>query len=242
MRNLTRFMTLTLLFSGLSAGLYWYYREPPLVAENRRLAAEKRELQQFVQRLTDEKRVADVIVRSQKKVDGVLVTDLLFQERVDKGPSLPPKSIQTRGDKVYVTALSIRFNDEFLAKEDATRGRSLILFDQIFGDQQIPADSTRIYGPENPPREVFDGLSKADADFQRELWKKFWKLVADKAYRAEMGVDVATGKATYLPFEPGKLYRITVDLKGNLTMDWEPVPAILLEAMKGDGSPPVKAQ
>ena len=234
-------MTLTLLLGGLSAGLWWYYRENPDKAEIRKLAAEKRELQEFVQRLTDEKRVAEVVVLDQKTVDGVLVTDLLFQEISRDGKSLPYKYFQTRGEKVYVTALSIRFLEEFMARNDPQRGHALILFDRIFGDKQAPSQGSPIDGPDNLPK-VFEGRTKEDAEFERALWQKFWKLVSDKAYRAEMGVDVATGKGTYLPFEPGKLYRITVDLKGNLTMDWEPLRPILLEAMKRSATQPARPQ
>lgn len=231
LRNLTRLLTLLTLLVGLSAGLYFYYREPQLASDNRRLAAEKKELQEYVNRLTDERRVAEILVRDQQKVDGVTVTDVLFQEIGRDGSSLAPKHFQVRGEQIYVTALSIRFFEEFTAKNDPQRGRGIILFDRIFGDVQAPVQGTQIDLPDAVPN-IYGGQTKESAEFERGLWKKYWKLVSDKQYRADMGVEVASGKGAYQPLEPGKLYRLTLDARGNLSMDWEPLRPILLEAMR----------
>src|SRR3569623_1049439 len=148
LRNLTRFLTLSVLLVGLSFGLYYFYREPGLAKELRDEKAKSARLQQYVQRLTDEKRVAQLLVTGQKKVDGVLTTDVLFQEIArDGAPIKPGKSFTVRGHTVFVSALSIRFNEDLMMKNDPLRGHGIILFDRIFGDAQAPSQGTLIDDP-----------------------------------------------------------------------------------------------
>ncbi len=247
LRAAYRIVVLVVLLGGLTAGFMWYQHQNAKDAEISRLTEKTKELQLFVQRLTDEKRVAEILVTSQRKVGDTLETTLLFVEQARDGSPLPPRSFTVRGEKVYVTALSIRFLDTYMEKNDPLRGHGLILFDRIFGDQQSPTQGSIIDEPGRVPdiyranpREVDPSQMAQVRQFETDLWKDFWKLVSDKSLREKRGVDVATGKGTYLPFEPDKLYRITVDARGNLTMDWEPVKPIYQEAMKKAVTAPVQ--
>ena len=109
-----------------------------------------------------------------------------------------------------------------------------MLFTRIFGQNQTPADGLIIDEPGKIP-DIYRGDPKEIArvsDFEKELWDNFWRLVNDKQFRAEKGVEVAGGKAVYFKALPERLFRITVDARGNPTVDWEPIKPIYREAMK----------
>ncbi|HSI34501.1 MAG: hypothetical protein ACAI43_06445 [Phycisphaerae bacterium] len=236
-RNLTRLLTLAVLSVGLSFGLYYFYRTPQAEIDLRAEKEKTKKLQAYVQRLTDEKRVAQLLVTGQRKENGVLVTDVLFQEIGRDGTTIKPgRSFTVRGNLVYVTALSIRFKQSYMEENNPLRGHGIVLFDRIFGDAQVPSDAPRIDDPNDVPafyRADVDNKDAAEAiKFEQNLWKNFWRLVDDKQLREKEGVEVATGKASYQPMIPERLYRVTVDARGNPTMDWEPVPAIYLEALR----------
>jgi hypothetical protein len=130
--------------------------------------------------------------------------------------------------------LAIRFEPGVVEKGDALRGRGIMLFTKLFGQNQTPADGVEIDETGKIP-DIYRGDPKEVARvsaFERELWGDFWRLVDDKQYRAEKGVDVAGGKAVFFRAVPDRLYRITEDARGNPTVDWEPIKPIYREAMK----------
>src|SRR5689334_13978992 len=98
-RTLAKIVFLAILVVAGSVGIV-YYRDH--FSADRKIAAleqEKRQLQQVVQRLTDERRVADVLVTDQKTVDGVQQTTLLLVEYARDGSTLPPKSFTIEGNQ-----------------------------------------------------------------------------------------------------------------------------------------------
>ena len=64
-----------------------------------------------------------------------------------------------------------------------------------------------------------------------DLWKNFWKLADDAAYREQMGVRVAQGEGVWRPFEPGNLYTLTLESNGGLNITSEPVKGIYKELL-----------
>jgi hypothetical protein len=230
-----RLIILSILVAAGSAG-YWYVRNPHSPAvQIAKLEQEKKELQQIVHRLTDERREAEMIVTDQKQTADGVQTTLLFVEQARDGSPLPARSFTVKGDEVYVAGLSIRFEQGWLEKNDPLRGHGIVLFTRIFGQNQTPAEGSTIDEPGKIP-DVYRGDPAEMArvsEFEQDLWRNFWKLVDDKAYRAQKGVEVAGGKAVFFKAAPDKLYRITVDARGNPTVDWEPIKPIYREAMKG---------
>src|SRR3954466_11020020 len=107
LRATYRLLVLAVLVAAGSVG-YWYYHNPqsPTV-RIQKLEEDKRQLQQIVQRLTDERRVAEMIVTEQRPAaDGAGVeTTLLFVEQGRDGRSLPAKSFTVRGDEVWLAGL-----------------------------------------------------------------------------------------------------------------------------------------
>ena len=239
MRAAYRLVVLSVLVAAGSAG-YWYYHNPQSPAVRiQKLEQDKKQLQQIVQRLTDERRVAEMIVTEQRKTDGGGVeTTLLFVEQARDGSPLPAKSFTVKGDEVWLAGLSIRFEQGFVEKGDALRGRGIMLFTKLFGQNQTPAQGAAIDEPGKIP-DVYRGDPKEVARvsaFERELWADFWRLVDDKNYRADKGVAAAGGKAVYFKAQPDRLYRVTLDVSGNPSVDWEAIKPIYREAMRKQGS------
>ena len=71
------------------------------------------------------------------------------------------------------------------------------------------------------------------SDFEQQLWRDFWKLAQDKAYRQQMGVDVLQGKSLWWRFEPGYLYTVTLQADADLNLRYEPLKGIYKEMLKG---------
>ena len=241
LRALTRIGIL----ASLAGGLGWWYFHNPNSPNVRiaRLEQEKRELEQIVTRLTTDRRVAEFVVTSQQRAGGRLQTTLLWDETTPEGTRAASKSFTIDGDEVHIDALSIRFVEDFVMKDDPLRGKGLVLFTRLYGAHQTPADGFPIDDPnqvpgvyrKDQPGAALPGAS-ADPDastFERQLWENFWRLVNDKGFREEKGVRVASGKGVWVrKVEPGKVYTVTVDAHGNPTVDWESIKPILREAMR----------
>lgn len=235
LRATYRLVMLSVLVAAGSVG-YWYFNNPQSPAVRiQKLEEEKRELQSIVQRLTDERRVAEMIVTEQRATpDKGIETTLLFVEQARDGSPLPAKSFTVKGDEVWVAGLSIRFEQGFLEKNDALRGRGIFLFTKMFGQNQTPAQGLAVDEPGKIP-DVYRGDPKDVArvsEFEKDLWGNFWRLVDDKTFRAEKGVATAGGKAVYFKAAPERLYRVTLDASGNPSLDWQPMPPIYREAMR----------
>lgn len=214
-----------------SAALYVYQDRFSASHNIARLQEEKKVLQQVVQRLSDEKRVADVLVTDQKLVDGVPHTTLLFVEYDRNGQPLPAKSFEVVGKQAHVDALVIKFDRHFVGEGDALRGHSVALFQRLYGDHENPADAKRIDEPGKIP-DVYRGADPRVSTFEMELWQNFWRLADDAQYRQEKGVRVANGQGVWGPFEPDKLYTITLESGGGLNIHSEPLRGIYREAIK----------
>jgi hypothetical protein len=251
LRATYRLAVLSILVASASVG-YFYYHNP--MSPTVQLAQERektKHLQEFVQRLTDERRVAEMIVTDQKQTEQGIETTLLFVEQARDGTPLPPRSFTVKGDEVWVAGLSIRFDVGWLEKNDALRGHGIMLFTRMFGQNQTPAQGLTIDEPGKIP-DVYKADPKDTTkdpqemlqarSFEKELWENFWRLTDDKEYRAEKGVEVAGGKAVYFKAVPERLFRITVDARGNPTVDWEPIKPIYREAMKKPAATPGNVQ
>ena len=220
-----------LVLSG-SIGLWIYQERFSASREISRLEREKEALKQVVQRLSDEKRVAELLVTDQTTdSDGNLQTTLLFVEYTRGGQSLPPKSFTIEGKLAHIDAMVIKFDRHFVEEGDPLRGHSIALFTKIYGDRQSPATAPSIDEPGKIP-EIYRDADPRLANFELELWQRFWQLAQDENYRREHGVRVAMGQGVWGMFEPNTLYRITLESDGGLNLTSEPLRGIYREAMK----------
>jgi hypothetical protein len=205
--------------------------------QRQKLEEQKQQLQSIVQRLGEEKRVAEVLVTEQKTAsDGLLRTTLLFVEYAKDGSALPPKTFTIDGNTAHIDAMVIKFERDYVAKGDPLRGHSIALFRRLFGETQSPQEAWRIDEPGKIP-DFYRGKDSPEqnprlASFEQELWQDFWKLAEDKDYRASKGVRVANGQGIWGPFAPDKLYTLTLDADGGINLTSEPLKGIYREAMK----------
>jgi hypothetical protein len=237
LRFLGKIFALVLLLAVGATGIYFYRHHDETAVQLQREQEKSRELEQVVSRLTGEKRRAEVLVTDQKTVDGVLKTTLLFVEYAPDGRSLPPKSFTIDGKNAHIDGLLIEFDHNFVKENDPLRGHSIILFKRIYGDNQSPDQAASIDTPGEIPA-VYRGADPHVSEFEQDLWKNFWKLYDDETYRHTKGVRVAMGQGVWGMFEKGKLYTITLQTDGGLTLTSEPLKGIYIEALKQRGDMP----
>lgn len=229
-RNIAKILWLSVLLVAGIVGIWIYQQQFSASKKIAQLEAEKKELKQVVDRLSAEKRVADLLVQKQWTDHGILKTQLLMVEYARDGSPLPARSFTLDGKMVHVDAMVIKFDRGFVKSGDELRGHSIALFTRIYGDHQTPADGYEIDKPGKIP-DFYRGSAPADVHFEEDLWKNFWRLVDDENYRKEKGVRVAQGEAVWLPFEPGRLYTITLEAAGGLNMVSQPVKGIYQAAL-----------
>lgn len=231
LRSLGKTLALGLLTCGVGVGLFVYLQHDSTEAKLR--AAEQRnvQLQQFVERLTDEKRVANVIVTGQSVANGMPTTELLFVEYTKGNRELPAKRFTIEGDRAHIDALVIKFEHDFVKTNDPLRGHSIVLFHRLFGDRQKPVDGARIDEPGVIPA-VYQDADPKVTSFEKDLWDQFWQLTTDESLRQQKGVRVAVAQSVWGPFEPDRLYTITLEASGGLNMTSEPLKGIYREALK----------
>jgi hypothetical protein len=218
-----------------SVGIHLYQKRYSVEQQLERAQEETRVLTRVVQRLSDEKRVADVLVTDQKTVNGQLHTWLLFVEYDKSGESLPPRSVEVVGRTAHIDAMVIKFERDFIKQGDPLRGHSIALFTRIYGDAQSPESGTPVDEPGKIP-EIYRGSDPKVPEFEQELWQKFWTLAGSAEERAKYGVRVANGQGVWGPFEKDKLYSITLESDGGLNITSEPLRGIYREALRQHAS------
>ena len=230
-RTTLKLALLALLVVSGAFGLFRYEQRNSVAVQLEQEKAKTRQLEEVVAHLTAEQRVADVIVTEQKEVDGVLHTTLLFVEYGKDGTPLPAKRFTFEGKQAHIDAMVVIFDGRYLKDRDPLRGKSIALFTRLFGDKQTPEQAHRIDDPNQIPA-IYRGADPRVSTFEQELWRDFWRLADDETYRKSMGVRVAQGEGVWRPFEPGKLYTITLQTDGGLIINSEPLKGIYSEALK----------
>lgn len=222
-----------LIATGLLS-VVWYRSHTATQRQLEEVKARNEQLKEIVTRLGAEKRVADVLVTQQTQSDGKLRTTLLFVEESRSGTSLPPRSFTIDGKMVHIDAMVIKFDRHFVEEGDPLRGHSIALFTRIYGENDSPATAQMIDKPGEIP-EIYRGADPRITQYEMELWKDFWKLFNDEEFRKLKQVRVANGQGVWGPFEPGKLYTLTLEADGGLNLTSGPIPTIYQEALKRGG-------
>lgn len=235
LRTLTQFVAVIILAAGGAVGLFLYQQHYSAARELARLQEQKHQLQTFVQRLSGEKRVADVLVTRTKTVNGVPNSTLLFVEYDKRGRPLPPKTFTVRGTMIHFDALVIKFDRDFVMHDDPLRGHSIALFTRVYGDHQAPDSATPIDPPGRVP-DIYRGADQRVTDFEQQLWKDFWRLADDPAYRKKFGVRVANGQGVWGPLVPDRLYTLTLENSGGLNLTSTPMRGIYRDALNENRS------
>lgn len=235
LRALSKIGGLSLLILVIGGGvLYWQSRD---TAQQQIIELKQKNevLQQFVARLSAERRVADVLVLDKSTTpQGVTRRTLLFVEYDRAGQAMDPRQFVVEGEMTHIDAMVIQFDRQYVGSGDALRGQSIALFTRIYGDRQNPADAPGIDEPGKIPL-LYRSTDPRLAAFEQELWSEFWHLADNPERAAERGVRVAFGQGVWGPLERDKLYTLTLDHAGGLTLQVEPLKAIYREALRQAG-------
>lgn len=232
LRPLGKIFGLTFLLLAASVGVVYYQSAYQAERKIEELKDQKRQLEEVVTRLEHEKRVADILVSRQEKNDAdVLETTLLFVEYDKAGQPLPAKSFTIEGNTAHLDAMVIKFDHGYVAESDALKGHSIALFTKIYGENQKPSEAAMIDPPGKIP-DLYRGADPRVSQFELDLWRDFWKLYDNEDLRKAKGVRALGGHGVWGPFEPDRLYTITIESDGGLNMTSEPLKGIYREAMK----------
>jgi hypothetical protein len=214
-----RILVLAILAAAAFGGwsLYEWYREREV-------------LRQIVARLTAEEKVAEVWVEDYRKApDGRMEKlRLKVMEYGRDGKPLPPVFCEfTTNDVVHFEALVIRLDDAIVMDG---RGKSVHLFRRAFalddsGNTYQSCDITRPMAVPGGYR--LEGAGPREREIEERYWKKFWELALDEGARRSAGVKNAQIEAPATRFVPGRLYRLSLEADGGLTIQPGTVPQIL---------------
>lgn len=127
-----------------------------------------------------------------------------------------PREVVVAGTRVYIEALVIKFDDDFIEAGDFLRGSSVCLFQRIFGEDQKPADGTLLESSGSLPA-VYAGDQLPDP-FYEKLWAKFWDYAADPEAAKLAGVRAVHGEAPFVEAIPGAIWRVELRSSGGLTI------------------------
>ncbi len=231
LRSISKLVSLSVLITIGLIGIVYYRDHTEEARHVAELQSENFQLQMVVERLTGERRVAELLVTDQRTVNGVVNTTLLFQEYARNGAMLPPKSFTIIGNEAHLNAMVIKFDHDFVKQDDPLRGHSIALFTRIYGNHQSPDSGPSIDTPGQIPG-FYQGVDPQVGSFELDLWKNFWRLADDANYRREKGVRVPSGEGPWWPCVPEKLYTVTLESDGGLNVTSEPVKGIYLEALR----------
>jgi len=191
-------------------------------AQIRTLTERAQALEAAVRLLRHTERRARIVVLDQARgADGHLVTRLRFSELNPGGEAVgEPREFTVTGDEVYVDALVVKFEDEFVTAGDALKGRSLLLFRRIFGDRHRPVEAYVLDREGQMPQAY--AAEKAPSAFERDLWAQFWTLANDPAEAKRRGVRALHGEAVSTKLRKGGVYAVTFRSTGELSI--QPAP------------------
>jgi len=188
---------------------------------------QERLLQQVIQRLTAESRVAEALVTETKKdaQTGQTLTTIKFVEYDTDQKPLPPRYFTFSGNIIQFQSLVIRFDDYYVKQGDPLQGKSAYLFLKAFALNDQDAEVFEITKVnEIPTGYAVDGPA---SEFEEQLWRRFWNYALDTENAHTLGVKNAQIEAPGTRFIPGMLYTLKIEHDGGLRIDARPLPQIL---------------
>lgn len=191
---------------------------------NETLAREKFQLQQAIERLTAESRVAEIYVVDQVRAGELVegkpaetdLTTLDFIEIDREGHPLPSRRVTVKGTTPRFEGLVIMFDHEHVAMGDALRGKSLALFTGVYGEFQPPVEAVRLDAAGQVP-DIYR-VNPEPSELERKLWSQFWDYARNPDLAAREGVRLAQGDTKFVPMRKGDVWTLSLQHSGGLNI------------------------
>ena len=105
------------------------------------------------------------------------------------------------------------------------KGKSISLFLKAF---VLDGKNTQEFEI-TPTEAVPDGyrVGNPPSNFEREIWRRFWKYALDPDARKRVGIKNAQIEAPGSVFVPGTIYTLMIEHDGGIRIDTRPIPEIL---------------
>ena len=192
-----------------------------------RTVMEKKMLQQIIQRLKADSRIAEVLVTGVEynPVTKQHMTTIKFLEYNSDGKPLWPKYFTFAGNVIQFQSLVVRFTDDLVEMGDEFKGRSVFLFWKVFileGEKTQEYEITKI-------NEVPAGYKVGDSrnEFEEQIWQRFWIFALNSQRAMIKGIKNAQIEAPGTKFVPGFLYTLKIEHDGGIRIDAQKIPEIL---------------
>ena len=187
-------------------------------AQIRALSEPNQALEAAVRLLRHTERRARLVVLDQGPgAEGHVKTRVRFTELDSQGNAVgEPRELSLEGEEIYVDALVIKFEDNFVTAGDALKGKALLLFRRIFTDRRRPADGDVLDREGQMPQSY--AAERAPTAFERELWARFWELANNPEEAQKRGVRALHGEAVSTRLRKDRVYTITLRSTGELAI------------------------
>jgi hypothetical protein len=184
---------------------------------------ENKTLKQSITRLTRETQIGYAKVTKQEKVDGKLMTTLLFVQTdpFDSKNRVLEKTYTIEGDVINFDALVIKFDNRLVL--DGTE-RAIYIWRRVYGEKMSPDSGYPIEESGLVPKRyesIFKDVSKKDGDV---FWKEVWNLANDPKKLEKNGITAVFGNVTYTQLRPELIYIFKINDMGGIFP--ETVPAL----------------
>ena len=178
------------------------------------LEREMTELKLYAERITAERRVAQVNVMEQRPGDeNGPVTVMRWQQIGTDGELGLPEIIEIRGTQAYFEALVIKFDYDLIGEKENGE-TNLALFKRTFGDYQAPITGYQL----DQTAPTFSTATAQEYARHKNIWDRFWTLTTDSALAETLGVRVAQIEAPSVKVTPGQIWEIALDAAGGLNL------------------------
>ncbi len=186
-------------------------------AELKRLDEENERLALALRLLKVDHRVAEIEVLGQRDVGERPQTTFQFAELSADGTPIGQKKVFTiEGDRLYVDAWVIKYDDNLVETSDPLRSTSVCLFRRVFGEFQQPDAGFPLDASGSRPAIYSQGNEMSP--LERDIWANFWQYANRPAMARKAGVRAVHGEAPSMRLEPGRRYRVELRASGGLSI------------------------
>lgn len=183
------------------------------------LKEQLRRMMEVVSRLNAEYRVAQVFVRDQRlDASGRILTTVEFREMDRDNHPLPVHVATLAGPENYFEALVVKFDNAYVEKGDALRGRSIILFRRMYGSATAPDEGVPIDPNASDGIPGIYRVAPRASGFEIDLWQRFWYYAVHPDEARKMGVRVLQIEAVAIRPQTNMLWELTVENDGGINI------------------------